>query len=65
MTRSTWCNVAAVVALTVAVVLFSRGSLWPMLAADAVGAGFAVAAGRAMQSETPRSPSPDPEDLDE
>lgn len=53
--RSTKFNLVAVVAFAVAVVFFYLQMIWATLAAAAVGAAFAVAAGRAMQSE-PRAP---------
>lgn len=56
MKRSAKFNLVAVVAFTVAVVFFYLEWIWAGIAVAVVGAGFALAAGRAMRSE-PRSPS--------
>lgn len=53
--RSTKLNLVAVVAFAAAVVFFYLHLGWAALAAAVVGAFFAVAAGRVMQSE-PRTP---------
>jgi len=58
MKRSSKLNLAAVVAGIVAVVLFSLELGWPTVAVAIIAAGFAIAAGRAMQTE-PRTPSRD------